>query len=131
MAVTACYLLIVLIEFSLSSPSLHGSLLLVTPLCRLSPGQRLHAAILVVRSTAAPSEMALTTTMLCVSPATKATRWKARQQPSARPTASGASSHRHAEVWSRAGKRLAALLYLKDVKRPLVFALGSYNNYKG
>lgn len=59
-----------------------------------------HVATLVALSMAAPQEMALTTMTSCVSPATKATPWKDPPQPSARPTASGAISHQHAEVWS-------------------------------
>uniref|UniRef100_A0A3B4Z0G6 Sushi domain-containing protein n=1 Tax=Stegastes partitus TaxID=144197 RepID=A0A3B4Z0G6_9TELE len=51
-------------------------------------------------SMAAPQAMASTTMTWCASPATKATPWKDRPQPSARPAASGASSHRHAEVRS-------------------------------
>lgn len=49
---------------------------------------------------AAPQAMVSTTMTWCASPATKGIPWKDPQQHSARPTASGASSHQHAEVWS-------------------------------
>lgn len=100
MAVNACYLLIVPIEFPLSLLSLRGSLLRVTPSPPPPPppGQPSRAAIPAAPSTAAPSATASTTTTWCVSPATKATPWKDRRRPSARPTASGASSRPHAGV---------------------------------
>lgn len=59
-----------------------------------------HAATLVALSMAAPQAMASTITMWCASPVTKAIHWKDPPQPSARPAASGASSHQHAEVRS-------------------------------
>lgn len=81
--------------FPRSLPSLSSS----PHLFAAAPGQPSRAAIPVVPSTAAPSARASTTTTWCVSPATKATLWKDHPRPSARPTASGASSHPHAEVW--------------------------------
>lgn len=68
-----------------------------------SPGdvcqlQLSHVATPVVPYMAAPQAMASTTTMWCASPATKATLLKGPPPLSARPAASGAGSHRHAEV---------------------------------
>lgn len=88
---------------------LPGPLYLATSLCRRSPGQPSRAAIPAVPSTAAPSARASTTTTWCVSPATKATLWKDHRRPSARPTASGASSHPRAEVWPNAPTRAEKL----------------------
>lgn len=62
--------------------------------------QRSHAATRAAPSTAAPSATATTTTTSCAFPATRATLWRARRPPSARPAASGASSRRRAEVRS-------------------------------
>lgn len=126
--VTACHLLIIVIEFSSLSLSLSlhsGSLIFTTPLPSNLPfvcipsflpfilhppvylllsdarqRQLSHVATQVALSMVAPQAMASTTMTWCVSPATKATPWKDPRQPSARPAASGASSHQHAEVWS-------------------------------
>lgn len=72
-------------------------LLLLTSLQQL---QLSHVATPVALSMAAPQVMASTTMTLCAFPATKATPWRDPPQLSARPAASGASSHRHAEVRS-------------------------------
>ena len=124
--VTVCHLSIMIIEFCvppLFSPSLHTfyifhpSLYLFSepipcfifhnPIYIMfldtSPGdacqlQLSHVATPVVPYMAAPQAMASTTTMWCASPATKATPLKGPPPLSARPAASGAGSHRHAEV---------------------------------
>lgn len=125
MGVTVCHLLIIVIEFSsLSSslwdthfhtPSLASTLpflcnlpslpfvlrsLVHLHICDACRPQLSHVATLVALSMDAPREMASTTMTWCASPATKAILWKGHQLRSARPTASGASSHRPAEVWS-------------------------------
>lgn len=127
MGVTVCHLLITVIEFSSPSSTLwdshfrpstlspyvatlpfYGNLLLsfhpplychhLLILC--APPQPSPAATLAAPSTDAPLAMASTTMTWCASPATKATLWKGRLPPSARPPASGASSPRHAGVGS-------------------------------
>lgn len=88
---------------------IHPWLPFIFPLCLLFSDTSLgdarqlqlsHVATPVARFTAAPQAMASTTMMWCASPATKATPWKDPPQPSARPAASGAGSHRRAEVRS-------------------------------
>lgn len=69
-------------------------------ICDACQPQLSHVATLVALSMDAPREMASTTMTWCASPATKAILWKGHQPRSARPTASGASSHQPAEVWS-------------------------------
>lgn len=125
MGVTVCHLLIIVIEFSslfatlwdthFQTPSLASTLPFLCNLpflpfilgslvhlhtCDACQPQLSHVATLVALSMDAPREMASTTMTWCASPATKAILWKGHQPRSARPTASGASSHRPAEVWS-------------------------------
>lgn len=132
MGLTACHLLIIVIEFSSPSSTLWDSHFRAPPppvatlpfhrnlpfLCLsssavLSPPPRpvrsapqpSPAATPAAPSTDAPRATASTTTTWCASPATKATLWKGRPPPSARPPASGASSPPPAEVGSSPSRR--------------------------
>lgn len=62
-------------------------------------------------STDAPRATASTTTTWCASPATKATLWKGRLPPSARPPASGASSPPPAEVGPSRNRRATVTMF--------------------